>query len=124
MLDYSPMKDLVFADLNLRGSDHELFEAVYTRTSGSLPAPDVAVFLDLDLDHILQRIRDRGREYERNIDPGYLAGLRDAYDRRHAQLGSRVERLPVGAAMTPSDVASAVASLVRGRKARGDRRER
>lgn len=114
LLDYSPVKDLVFADLNLRGSDHELFEAVYARTSGSLPAPDVAIFLDLDLDHILQRIRDRGREYECDIDPSYLAGLRDAYGRRHAQLGSRVERLPVDPAMAPTDVASAVASLVTG----------
>jgi deoxyguanosine kinase len=126
LLDYSPVKDLVFADLNLHGSDHELFEAVYARTSGSLPVPDVAVFLelDLDLDHILQRIRDRGREYERDIDPAYLAGLRDAYGRRHAQLGSRVERLPVDPAMTPTDVASAVASIVTGSDDHGERRDR
>lgn len=112
LLDYSPIKGLVLADLNLVGSDHELFEAVYARTSGSLPAPDVAVFLELDLEHILQRIRDRDREYERDIDPAYLAGLLDAYGRRHAQLGARVERLRVDPAMTPADVASAVATLV------------
>ncbi len=31
-------------------------------------APDVAVFLELDLAHIRDRIRERGREYERDID--------------------------------------------------------
>ncbi len=59
VLDYSPVKDLVFADLNLGHEDHELFEAVYARTSGSVAIPDVAVFLDLDLQHIVQRVRDR-----------------------------------------------------------------
>jgi deoxyguanosine kinase len=111
VLDYSPVKDLVFADLNLEDADHELFEAVYARTSGSVPIPDVAVFLDLDLEHIAQRVRDRGRDYERDIDPVYLAGLRDAYDQRRAQLGSRVERLTVTPAMTRDDVAGAVAAL-------------
>src|SRR5258708_1003237 len=41
------------------------------------------------LDHILERVRDRGREYERRVDPAYLAALRDASGRRHEQLGSR-----------------------------------
>ncbi len=56
VLDFSPVKDLVFADLNLTGADYELFHAVYDRTSGSLPVPDVVIFLDLEPDHLLERI--------------------------------------------------------------------
>jgi deoxyguanosine kinase len=37
ILDYSPVKDLVFADVNLTGVDYEVFSTVYKRTSGSLP---------------------------------------------------------------------------------------
>lgn len=112
VLDYSPVKDLVFADLNLGDADHDLFEAVYARTSGSVAIPDVAVFLDLELGHILQRVRDRGREYERDIDPAYLTGLRDAYEQRRAQLGARVERVSVSPAMTRDEVAARVAARV------------
>lgn len=113
LLDYSPVKDLVFADLNLDSGDHELFEALYARTSGSLPTPDLTVFLDLELELILTRIRQRGRDYEHGIDPAYLAGLRDAYMRREAELGSRVQRLTVGTAMTREHVAATVVATVR-----------
>lgn len=112
VLDYSLVKDLVFADLNLGDADHELFEAVYARTSGSVAIPDVSVFLDLDLENIVQRVRDRGRDYERDIDPAYLAGVRDAYEQRQAQLGARAERLAVAPAMTREEVAAGVARLV------------
>jgi deoxyguanosine kinase len=111
VLDYSPVKDLVFADLNLVGEDHDLFEAVYSRTSGSVAPPDLGVFLELDVAHIQDRIRQRGREYERDIDPDYLKRLQRSYDSRLAQLGDRVERIVVTPAMTPADVAAAVAGV-------------
>jgi deoxyguanosine kinase len=114
VLDYSPVKDMVFADLNLAGDDHDLFEAVYSRTSGSVVPPDVAVFLQLDVALILGRIRTRDREYERDIDPEYLERLDRAYDGRFAELGERVERIAVTAAMTPEDVATAVAAVING----------
>jgi deoxyguanosine kinase len=109
VLDFSPVKDLVFADLNLTGADHELFSSVYDRTSGSLPAPDVVIFLDLELDHLLERIASRGRAYERDIDPAYLRGIAAAYQRRFDELGSTVHRVHV----TPADSAADVAAAAR-----------
>ena len=38
--------------------------------------PDVLVFLDIDIDEVLKRIRNRGRECEQGIDPDYLHALR------------------------------------------------
>ena len=108
VLDYSPAKDLVFADVNLTGVDYEVFSTVYERTSGSLPVPDVTVFLQLELDHTLARIRGRDREYERDIDPNYLRRVAAAYEARWGQLGHRVERVPIGASWTPDEVADAV----------------
>lgn len=108
VLDYSPAKDLVFADLNLDGPDYELFNAVYARTSGSLPPPARAVYLDLEHDHLLERIAARGREYERDFDPGYLARLRDAYRQRFDELGETVAEVPVARSDSPEDVAAAV----------------
>jgi len=108
VLDYSPVKDLVFADLNLRGSDYELFNAVYKRTSGSLPRPARAVYLDLEDDHLLERIAARGREYERDFDRGYLARLRDAYEQRFDELAETVARVPVERSYSRDEVAAAV----------------
>ena len=115
VLDYSPVKDLIFADLNLDGPDHKLFEAVYQRTLGSLPPPSCALYLDLELDHLLERIAARGRKYERDFDPGYLAGLRDAYENRFDELGETVARVPVAPATSRDEVAAAVQQALHGR---------
>jgi deoxyguanosine kinase len=112
VLDYSPVKDLVFADVNLTGVDYGVFSTVYERTSGSLPVPDVTVFLQLELDHTLARIHARDREYERDIDPNYLRRVAAAYEARWGQLGHRVERVPVGASWTPDEVVDAVVAAV------------
>ncbi|MEA2372170.1 MAG: hypothetical protein QOH12_2564 [Solirubrobacteraceae bacterium] len=114
VLDYLPVKDMVFADLNLKGDDHALFDAAYRRTSGSLPTPDVAVFFDLDLELVLRRIARRGREYEAGIDPEYLIALRAAYEYRFIELGQRVERVSVVASDRPEDVAATVAAAAWG----------
>jgi deoxyguanosine kinase len=112
VLDYSPVKDIVFADLNLGDEDHRLFTAIYRRTSGSLPTPDVAIFLDLELGHVLDRIAQRGREYEAGMDPEYLRALGAAYEHRFLELGQRVERIPVAASDRPQEVAAAVAAAI------------
>jgi deoxyguanosine kinase len=114
VLDYSPVKDLVFADLNLAGPDYELFHAVYARTSGSLPRPARAVYLDLEHEHVLERIAARGRKYERDFDRSYLARLRDAYEQRLHELGESVARIPVARSDSPDDVAAAVQAALHG----------
>jgi deoxyguanosine kinase len=75
--------------------------------------PDVTVFLQLELDHTLARIRARGREYERDIDPNYLRSVADAYEARWGQLGQRVERVPVGVSWTPDEAVDVVVAAVR-----------
>lgn len=112
VLDYSPVKDLIFADLNLREVDYDLFVSLYERTSGSLPLPDVAVFLELGLDHTLDRIQKRGRKYEQDIEPEYIRSLGDAYQARYSGLGQRVELVKVAPTATRDDIASAVSAVL------------
>ena len=109
VLDYSPVKDLVFADLNLTGPDYDVFTAVYGHTSGSLPLPDMTVYLDLSVDHTLERIRTRDRPYERAIEPNYIRRLADVYAARMEHLGQKVERVTIEPAWTTEQVAEAVA---------------
>lgn len=112
VLDYSPSKDLIFANLNLSGPDLDLFTAVYSHTLGKLSAPDITVFLDLDQDLLLQRIEARGRPYEQGFDPDYLGRLAEMYKKNFANLGKKVGRVSVSASQGPDDVAEEVLSVI------------
>lgn len=112
VLDYSPVKDLVFADLNLSNRDYEVFRSVYDHTSGALALPDVAVFLELEIEQVLARVRERDRDYERDIDPGYLERLQKAYEDRYQELGASVERVKVTPSWSRDEVADAVANAL------------
>lgn len=74
-------KDRLFAELTLSRVDFELYLRVFERLAMDLPKPDCVIHLQAPLPLLLQRIEQRGRDYERDIDPQYLASLSDAYGR-------------------------------------------
>jgi deoxyadenosine/deoxycytidine kinase len=45
-----------------------------------LPPPDLVVFLRASVDTLLQRIAQRGRDYERGIGADYLSQLNQLYE--------------------------------------------
>jgi deoxyadenosine/deoxycytidine kinase len=45
-----------------------------------VPQPDLVIFLQCRLEVLLQRIKRRGREYERHFDPDYLESLARSYN--------------------------------------------
>lgn len=107
MLDYSPVEDLVFADLNLDGEDYEAFEAVYTllavnrcltTRSSSTWRPTI----------FLRGIASRGREYEVDFPREYLERLSEAYAAREDELGQSVGRVEVAREHSRDEVAKAV----------------
>jgi deoxyadenosine/deoxycytidine kinase len=58
------------------GSYCELYEVL----TSFLPPPDLLVYLRATVPTLLQRIRMRGRDYEKTISPGYLARLNELYE--------------------------------------------
>ncbi len=78
--DYIFQRDRIFANLNL--SDHEL--AMYNRVAGILerevPVPDKVIYLQHAVDTLLERIRERGRPFERRIERDYIHQLNEAYN--------------------------------------------
>jgi deoxyguanosine kinase len=89
--DFSPGKDLVFAKMNLDGADLALFEYVYKDLSTRLVRPQIAVFLDLPIDVLMERIQRRGRPYEQGVPASYLERLRDMYFTHFNDLADVVE---------------------------------
>ncbi len=55
---------------------HELYQAL----AELLPPPDLIVYLQATVPTLLRRIALRGREYEKNIAPDYLAQLNALYE--------------------------------------------
>ena len=77
--DYYFMKSLVFASATLTGDEFNLYRQIFYIIYGSLPKPDIYVYLHLDIERLLQNIRKRGREYEQSITGEYLQKIQDSY---------------------------------------------
>jgi deoxyguanosine kinase len=78
--DYTMPKDRIFARLNLNDEEFRLYERLYHLLTDTLPRPDLVIYLEGSVETCLRRIKMRGREYERGMDPSYLRRLKDAYN--------------------------------------------
>ena len=77
--DYHLLKDRIFAQLTLRDHELSLYERVYRSLESQVLKPDVLIYLHAPLPVLLERIKRRGRPFERDFDADYLAGLCRAY---------------------------------------------
>jgi deoxyadenosine/deoxycytidine kinase len=86
VLDRSIYEDAEIFACNLyrRGAmsarDWHTYETMYRTMSSLLRPPDLVVYLRADVPTLLQRIAQRGRDYERAISADYLASLNALYD--------------------------------------------
>lgn len=78
--DYAFDKDRIFAHLNLTGDELQLYESLFAIMQPATPTPDLVVYLQSSPERLLRNIAQRDRPYERNMDPGYIAALNDAYN--------------------------------------------
>jgi deoxyguanosine kinase len=77
--DYYFMKSLVFAASTLNGDEYNLYRQIFYIIYGSLPKPDIYVYLHLNTDRLIQNIERRGRNYEKSITKEYLQKIQDSY---------------------------------------------
>jgi len=78
--DYIFAKDKVFAYLNLSDSELMLYEKIYGVLEEQVPHPDLVIYLQARDEVLMQRIRSRERDYEREISERYVAELNRAYN--------------------------------------------
>ena len=79
--DYTFDKDRIFARQTLDGDERQLYESLFRLMEPTVPTPDLVVYLRSSPERLLRNIEERDRPYERDMDPGYIAGLHEAYDR-------------------------------------------
>jgi deoxyguanosine kinase len=77
--DYYFMKSLVFAASTLKGDEYNLYRQIFYIIYGSLPKPDIYVYLHLNPDKLLYNIERRGRPYEKSITREYLQKIQESY---------------------------------------------
>lgn len=77
--DYYFMKSLVFAASTLHGDEYNLYRQIFYIIYGSLPKPDIFVYLHLSPERLMANINKRGRTFEKNINIEYLRKIQESY---------------------------------------------
>jgi len=78
--DYTFEKDALFASINLKGDELAMYYRVHEALAEKMASPALVVYLRAETTTLLQRITMRDRPYERNMEPGYIQELNQAYD--------------------------------------------
>jgi deoxyadenosine/deoxycytidine kinase len=78
--DYLFAKDRIFANITLDDNELALYKRLADLLERDVPKPDVVVYLQASVDALMERIRRRGREFERDMSREYIDTLNEAYN--------------------------------------------
>jgi len=78
--DYTFAKDALFARINLKGDELDMYYKVHEALAEKIEKPDLLVYLQATTDTLMQRIALRDRPYERQMERSYINELNIAYD--------------------------------------------
>jgi deoxyguanosine kinase len=78
--DYTFAKDALFAQINLKGDELDMYYKVHEALAEKIQKPDLLVYLQASTDTLMQRIALRDRSYERQMERSYIDELNQAYD--------------------------------------------
>ncbi len=70
----------LFLQGHIQPRDYQTYRELYETAVQLLPPPDLMIYLRASVPTLLDRISNRGRDYERTITPEYLRSLNDLYE--------------------------------------------
>ncbi len=79
--DYLFEKDRIFATLNLSEKEMKLYDGIARLMEKEVPVPDLVIYLQASTKRLMENIHKRGRSYEKNMDPEYIEGLNELYNK-------------------------------------------
>ena len=77
--DYYIFKSLIFAQVTLAHEEYFLYRRMFDIIYKDMVKPDLYVYLYQNTQRLLENIKKRGRDYERNITAGYLDKIHQGY---------------------------------------------
>jgi deoxyadenosine/deoxycytidine kinase len=78
--DYVLEKDKIFAYLNLTDDELIIYDKLFSLLEGNVPRPDLVIYLQAGTDVLMERIRQRQRDWEANISEKYIAEVNRSYN--------------------------------------------
>ncbi len=78
--DYIFEKDKIFAYLNLQDDELKLYEKIVSLIERSIVIPDIIIYLQSNVERLMQNIRHRDREIEKEIKEDYIKDLNEGYN--------------------------------------------
>ena len=72
--------DKLFAQTSLDDNEMILYQKLASIFEKNITYPDLVIFLQSDVDRLMENINKRGRTYEKDIDWEYLSQLNDVYN--------------------------------------------
>lgn len=77
--DYDVFKSLIFAKITLQEEEYALYDKLFRIMYKELIKPDLYIYLYQNTERLLENIKNRGREYEQNIQAEYLMEINKSY---------------------------------------------
>ncbi|MCF8225648.1 MAG: deoxynucleoside kinase [Bacteroidales bacterium] len=77
--DYHFIKSLIFSRETLKDNEYTLFRRLFNIIQQQLPQPDIYVYLHASSEKLVDNIKNRGREYEKDITQAYLEKIQKGY---------------------------------------------
>jgi deoxyguanosine kinase len=78
--DYLFAKDSIFANVVLEDDELVLYNRMHELLQAKIMSPDVVIYLQASPAVLLERIRKRGRSFEKGITEEYLISLNEAFN--------------------------------------------
>lgn len=78
--DYIFEKDKIFAYLNLSDDELKIYETVVQGLEKGIVVPDLVIYLQSSVERLMQNIKRRNREIEKEINEDYISSLNEAYN--------------------------------------------
>jgi deoxyguanosine kinase len=78
--DYLFAKDSIFANVVLEDDELVLYNRLHSLLEGRIMRADLVLYLQASPEVLLERIRKRGRSFEKSIPAEYLDALNDAFN--------------------------------------------
>ena len=79
--DFMLEKDALFARLNLKDDELQLYEQIYAHLKPQVPSQDLVIYLQAAPDTLIDRVQRRGVAYEERMPESYLVSLAETYTR-------------------------------------------
>ena len=79
--DFLLDKDQLFAKLTLSDAEQSLYQSIYSHLQPKALLPDLVIYLQASTSTLIDRVKQRGSTFEKNISEDYLWRLSEAYTR-------------------------------------------